>query len=182
MMEYKYINIDGYGILVDESAEISSGDICLIDNYVGGSTGYEIKPCIKSDKKNGEYLFNAIDHSFTTGRAVKIAFAEKQLNLSVTILPNWREWDLNKLTEAWLEKSFKDYWIDPNTGEDFDDNYKAKHVVDYLVSFSDRRVGFIAGYKANTESISKHPSYIVIEETITNSDGKPEGVIKEIIW
>lgn len=75
-MKLKYIDINGYGVLVDENAEIKEGDFY----YLPGM--------------NGIYRCEGDPTELNLERRVGVAktlFAEKELNLdSVPILPNWR--------------------------------------------------------------------------------------------
>lgn len=50
------------------SEEIKEGDLCLIDNNVGQSKGYQVLQCKKIDIDNGWYYFK----DFKTGRCKKI--------------------------------------------------------------------------------------------------------------
>ncbi|HMT03721.1 MAG TPA: hypothetical protein PKD00_10580, partial [Burkholderiales bacterium] len=84
-MTLKYIDINGRGVLVDESAEIKE-EICI--RYV-----QDIPYVMKYDK--------GIDH-----KQYPIICAEKELNLDVPILPNWREWEVKQLAIKDLENYF----------------------------------------------------------------------------
>ena len=86
-MKLKYININGYGVLVDESAEIKEGILTIVNDEI-----IKIKSIVGDnlifhrligDNLNGEtYSFHA---SNCYGQ---IIVAEKELNLDVPILPN----------------------------------------------------------------------------------------------
>lgn len=74
-MKLKYLNINGHGVLVDESTEIlpcKPSNVCL---------AHKTKPCDKCNRYQG----------------FKIIFAEKELNLNVPILPDWKEWEVEQL-------------------------------------------------------------------------------------
>lgn len=76
----KTIQTTTHLLLVDETAEIKQKTICLLDNNVGMSIGYEIKECLETDVYNGEYTFKENDGSlFTTGRCEKIIAASPKL-------------------------------------------------------------------------------------------------------
>ena len=60
------------------SEEIKEGDLCLIDNNVGQSKGYQVLQCKKIDIDNGWYYFK----DFKTGRCKKIiATTDKYLSI-----------------------------------------------------------------------------------------------------
>ena len=58
----------GYFLYFLSSEEIKEGDLCLIDNNVGQSKGYQVLQCKKIDIDNGWYYFK----DFKTGRCKKI--------------------------------------------------------------------------------------------------------------
>lgn len=190
----KYINITGYGVLVDENPNNKKiGDI--VWNKISGYI-YKLSE-------------NPVDYEF------KILFAEKELNLNVSILPNWKEWEVEKLSKKVLWNKYPyhpptdtEYWLDMFK-EGYNHN-KAKYTEEDLIqAFAEGHARFTECEESELEekvneyiqSIQKEPKYIVMEselkeinpnsdrikylrhlKLIINSDGKQEGIIKEIIW
>lgn len=58
----------GKELFITSEEEIKEGDLCLIDNNVGQSKGYQVLQCKKIDIDNGWYYFK----DFKTGRCKKI--------------------------------------------------------------------------------------------------------------
>jgi hypothetical protein len=79
-MKTKLIKLsDTHYVVVDDS-EIKEGIICLLDNNVGMSSGFEIKVCLEADVENGEYTFSEDDgYLFTTGRCNVITHSTQTL-------------------------------------------------------------------------------------------------------
>lgn len=194
-MKLKYININGYGVLVDESAEIKHDDFYL------------------------DLDTNIIYYLVTkpNGNAAKIIFAEKELNLDVPVLPNWREWEVEQEALYFLELQpkqilTKDKEIGLLTGFIAGYNHnKAKYTEEDLKEAlfaalnHDKEECCVTHTRDSIvrsviQSLQKYPKYVVMEneqtwedfkngdyqierpKLITNSEGKQEGIIKELIW
>lgn len=198
-MELRYINVNGYGVLVDETAAPQEGDIVC-----GGLGGNDIK----------------IYSKYFADDWFKIVFAEKELNLDVQILPNWRNFEIEKLAETYLKG-----YVLPLTDKDkihilnaFVDGYLANYG---QYTEEDLRNAIDMARKTETivpagahdprpittdkftkteiiQSFQKYPMYIEMESEIklgyavgtsemrplliTNADGKKQGIIKQIVW
>lgn len=166
-MKLKYIDINGYGILVDESAEINNGEL-LWDNEVK-----EVMKMFKAPNKVKE----PYQH--------KIIFAEKELNLdNVPILPDWREWEVEQYLEKESEKwclingyNPSDYVHSNRTAEytrvknifiaGYNHN-KAKYTEEDLIkaieiASGERLIDKEIQIKSIIQSLQKFPKYIVME-------------------
>ena len=189
-MKLKYIDINRYGILVDESAEIKEGDLCF-NAFMGCLTARV--SALKPSLQNHEYP------------SYKIMFAEKELNLNVPQL-NWREWEVEQLAIKNANDNFESgnsQWVNG-----FIAGYnhsKAKYTEENLKFIFECGRNFqLTGennFKESIQSLQKLPTHIVMEseedgdcefggrefinyspKLITNSESKQEGIIKEIIY
>jgi hypothetical protein len=205
-MKLKYLNINGHGVLVDESVKIKEGDT-VFDNYAGIHNIQKVRTCDLDSMhyKNGNWN--------------KIIFAEKELNLNVPILPNWREWEVEQEAKQYSIKRHKvlNYELEFAFLAGYNHN-KAKYTEEDLRkaieiaknSMGVDNCGEVCYSNKSTDSIiqslQKVPKYIVMEsifcskdeeilrrphtkndleekpKLITNSEGKQEGIIKEIIY
>lgn len=212
-MKLKYIEISRHGLLVDESAEIKENDWCV---NIGRLNEIIIPP----DNIIGKADYTAKVLIGSSWR--KIICAEKELNLDLPILPNWRGWEVRKEANELRSRGSIIKHPDPNTNvfesglyQGFIAGYnynKAKYTEEQLFSFLDNEdnhtegeLGYpcidISAFKYYIKSLQKVPKYIVLEsntivightgtqnifgETLklaTNSEGKQEVIIKEIIY
>ena len=199
-MKLKFELIYGYGVLVDEKAEINKGD------YV---TYQRDGLCITK-------IINTFESHRTDCN--KIIFAEKELGLDVPVF-EWRDFKIGKLAEKSSELQKVSYTI-PHAEtykHGFIDGYKsntAKYTGTDMLIIRNKLVDFlpvgevsswdmIQAIKKYTEwldeyldSIQKHPKYVVMEnedmefgvekeyspKLFTNSEGKQQGILKELIW
>jgi hypothetical protein len=212
--QLKYIDVNGYGILVDESAEL---DGYYFDEYIN-----KIKHTSGAEYEKADFMN-------------KIIFAEKELNLDVPILPNWREWEVEQMAfkswEAQIKYDTQVYKRSYTKGyiESYNHN-KAKYTEEDLeqmfmiglncsqeINMKDMTKEDALNYQSNKlykaiQSLQKVPKFIVMKDErieeierdhdedvngdnafkhkswqqrlklITNSEGKQEGIIKEIIF
>ena len=208
-MKLKFIDINGFGVLVDENAEVNF-DTLVCDTQKNSNEIYKSKGYWKGDKETGIY---------------KIICAEKELNLDLPILPNFKDWEIEQLA---INEANKKTFLT------FDKRDKA-------IEHKYYKEGFIAGYnhnkakwtdedleltvkelirainknnevakpsnfvwtdwfKIHKQLLQKTPQFIEIEseccgrciegidecitslKLVTNSDGKQEVIIKEIIY
>lgn len=208
-MKLKYIEINGYGVLVDESADINIKDFCYDKD---SNTIFQVI----EQKLTGIVRSNTC--TFVEDAVSKIIFAEKELNIDVPILPNWREWEVEQMIIKQIQELSKKHFFSLGTliswGEGFRVGYnhkKSKYTI------KDLRNAFRLGHDVEREdcsenfekfinSLERKPKYIVMEnerdyeknrefygslhfntnilqpKLITNSEGEQEGVIKEIIY
>lgn len=188
-MKLKYIDIQGYSILVDENAEIKTNDYFLHNTLADTS----IHKCIGRPAKQSVIGDNNIDYFL--GWCSKIIFAEKELNLycdgvkkegescnknnlctfpnckGVYILPNWREWRDNIENNSKIHSLVQDvitkegrYWNDQD----------ALEPVYY---------GFIAGYNYNKAKYTDEDLKEFGELVCWNIVGKTvtESLIKDLV-
>ncbi len=199
-MKLKPININGYLVLVDESAEINDGDVFIaIDSSI-----QKKKPTweeLPSDKK--------------------IIFAEKELNLDVPILPNWRDFEqynIGSSKRSILNKEGKGVALLSKEIQKYSQavcdclNNKAKYTEEDLKQAARYgQAGWDPNKVLNVINVQKVPKYIVMEDEekccgllrdcIRGNDlqyvcrlcsarcnfqpklnTNSEGIIKEIIW
>ena len=174
-MKLKYIDINGHGILVDDSAgEIGSIRLEYMSNIgnpytriydsINGSTIMEID---KIDKGR-------------IGFTYEIIFAEKELNIDVPVLPNWREWEVEQEYLKYEKKIYKEYinFNNRNIKEHFIAGYnhnKAKYTEEDIREAYRRGSNYeIMGYNPDEfiQSLQKFPKFIVMDN----------GIIKEIVY
>ena len=216
-MKLKFELVNGFGILVDEEAEI----------------------------KKGEFYYNTVNKEIFKCDGVvfkhcnKIIFAEKELNLDVPVF-EWRDFEVEKKSEyangyalygkplgekylAFKEGFTQGYKSNPAkyTEEDLREAIafgKEQGVYYEFATQSDSREEYTKGLQKDQQeqietfiqSLQKHPKYVVMEsenycgsplttercpkcvdscdrayirlKLFTNSEGKQQGVIKELIW
>jgi hypothetical protein len=127
-LELEYIDVNGYGVLVDPRGEIKEGD------FVYDSYSVNTAPRIAKVKSFTNALYQFEEGTSRLRPSLhKIIFAERELNLDVPILPNWREWEIQKIAAIAEEKEYAD--ADPHDPCGYGG-----------VDFSE---GFIAGYNHN---------------------------------
>jgi len=204
-MKLKFELVNGYGILVDQEAEITKN-------------GYHYNPRTKTATKNSKVGNNAL---IKYAECIEIIFAEPELKLEDVPVFEWRDFEVEKLTN----EKYNDPLVFSNG------NIK--------------KLGFIEGYKSNPakytendlrnamkmmmqgsivddeyyplfsedeimQSLQKCPEYVVMEsegycgspyttercpkcidscdraytrlKLFTNSEGKQQGTVKELIW
>ena len=95
-MKLKYININGHGVLVDEISEIKEENW-----YVFISSKMKSIPLIL------KWGNDPIEEGDTNTRN-KIIFAEKELNLDVPILPNWRDTEMTQRVPKYIVMDSED--------------------------------------------------------------------------
>ena len=205
-MKLKYINIGGYGVLVDESDELSEGDYCY------DSLRDTIWKCSKIIKCSGGIYY-------------KIICAEPELNLDVPIL-NWRQWEVEQLANSYEKEKLKSIGIITNKTGAFREGFIAgynhnkklyteedlREAMTFGINLEAGNIEvdykkYKAGFDKFKETLQKVPKYIVIESDIVvgenngtgtywhpnydtylepkliiNSQGKQEVIIKEIIY
>jgi hypothetical protein len=192
-MKLKFELVNGYGVLVDEEVEINEGDLILVN--------YKIKTCKENtsswDRGTPKiYIKNPIgteDTYYNIGLCKKIIFAEKELNLEDVLVFEWRDfevWQKSKEVKHWgqfASTSFvKGYKSNPAkfTEEDL------RKAMDYASQITNNRLKYIDDY---VKSLQKYPKWVVMESDdweeygeiytlLTNSEGKQQGTVKELIW
>jgi hypothetical protein len=186
-MKLKFEPVNGYGVLVDEKAEIKKGDWLLE------------KGLIINQFPN--YLTDLSDCN-------KIIFAEKELGLDVPVF-EWRDFEINELAEdetnIRILRHKTPSQISRQYYEGFIQGYKSnpakfteedlRKAMDYVSQITNNRLKYIDDY---VKSLQKYPKYVVMETEIvdfaapdridydyklfTNSEGKQQGTVKELIW
>jgi hypothetical protein len=192
-MKLKFELVNGYGVLVDEEAEIKEGD-WYFDAVIG--LHQKLSDLVQTTVKLDRW---------------KIIFAEKELGLDVPVF-EWRDFEVEKLAKKSLpddtdwQKRFvfvQGYKSNPAkyTEEDLRKAYiQGKHggITQNYMDFEE----FI-------KSLQKYPKWVVMESEIisliptgnhtikkedvsktfktdfklfTNSEGKQQGTVKELIW
>lgn len=228
-MKLKYINVNGYGILVDENAEIREGDFVFTEDLVHYPAMFPINKtrdffrCFETEhyKDVPSTYFVGIEGMFSElSRCIKVIFAEPELNINVPVF-NWREWEVQQKAYNWLydnEKNMpKGYPLKPmeygfiagynhnkakytkeqvrslvasvteslshNEPEEFEEWFERKLIVlqktpKYIIMESEKV------YEKNREFYGPlhFNSHITQPKLTTNSFGKQEGIIKEIVW
>ena len=142
-MKYKYFEVNGYGVLGDSSAIINEGDYFYVKtDRIYGGTG------IKKSLGNGEGCWkhniltaDSDEKGYHKSHCIKIVFAEKELNLDLPILPNWKEWEIEQLATRF----FEDLEKINNVPKDYFKFPSNRNLVDK----------WITGYKANTAKYTK---------------------------
>lgn len=190
-MKVKYIDINGYGVLVDENAEIKDKEPFIdMRDYPHNTSDYDIY-----------YAGSGGNVEFSNRIGAKIICAEPELNFDLPIL-NWRQWEV--MQES-LKVGLKLY---VHGNYDFENGFRVgyNHNKKLYTEEDLKKVIKMARYSTGNlvktpdeiiQSLQKLPKYIVIEseeilgcegiikfkpKLITNSDGKQEGVIKEIFY
>lgn len=206
-MKLKYIEINGQGVLVDESAEI------------GGDNCWTTKGLFLKTIKNGGIFRNFPNEEYSETYwefedVHKIICAEKELNINVPILPNWRKWEKFQLADKHTSKLLltsegrtQRWWgllegLDMNKAKYTEEDLKKALLiqqVEMLKSPKEGKLSLSQLMEKIIQSLEKVPKYIVLEsecivightgtqnifgETLkltTNSERKQEVIIKEI--
>jgi len=166
-MKLKFELVNGYGILVDEEANIRKGDIFYLED-ANVIAKYETVEPIKE--------------------SVKIIFAEIELGLDLPVF-EWREFEILEKIQHILDKKAKeDNKIDLNAyGNGLIDCYKSnpakfteedlRKAIELTLIDAEKSVIWSATYhyhlsKKIIQSLQKYPKYVVM-------DGNN---VKEIIW
>lgn len=89
-MKLKLKAVNGYNILVDENTKIEEGD------YHCASDGWYIEKTSKEDLQ----IVNDKINGYT-----KLIFADPELGLDLPIIPNWEQWEMEKLANLHAVKS-----------------------------------------------------------------------------
>ena len=185
MKKLRYLSADtGYGALVDENVATKDGDLCF---------------AILSRQ-----VFENINPNLNSPDKCKIVLAEEELNLAgVPVLPNWRLWEVEQMQANGQPVVLKD-WFGGRLGAIFVETGAGKG--DKMQKYS-RPIEPTTELSTTNEAIKPiepTPKYIVVEteellgdegiiaiafgepgyriKLITNSKGKQECVIKEIIY
>lgn len=166
MKKLKYVDINGYGILVDESAEIlpdtwyeNNGVLFLSDSVYNEGNNPNNSNLIVTDHNNA------------------VIFAEKELNLDVPVL-NWRDWEIEQEALKYFKTIFKDSTLTVSWLQDYIKTFKETFIAGYNHNKSkyteeDLKDAYNAGYTNCEEleeqnpdtyiqSIQKIPQYIVM--------------------
>ncbi len=169
-MKLRYININGFGVLVDEGAEIKKGDWF----YSLPRMTYHKCTTIYDDILVDKTWENRESVEITKIDCVKIISAEKELNLDVPQL-NWREWEVEQLAKKEFESIFS--------------RSKVPHVTSKETFKRGCINGFIAGYNQNKRLYTEEDLRKVIQLTIENCSVKresnryvPDVLIDEVVF
>ena len=202
-MKLKYIDVNGFGILVDENT---------VGKNIGEGVYYDIWK--NAYPKISKYY----ESDEVQPTDYKILFAEKELNLNVPVLPNYKEWKLEQLSdssngyslygkplgETYLafKEGFKAcYSKNKYTEEDILDAWELgakeglpltrikketlinslKKIPKYIVVEGEQNIVYeniFDGNSVNKKWVNKG----YIPKLIINSEGKKECVIEEIIY
>ena len=215
-MKLKFELVNGYGVLVDEEAEIKP------------NTWYENnKVLFLSDA-----VYDEGNNPNLNNKNNAVIFAEKELNLEGVPTFEWRDFEVEKLAsfhygenrktvefEDGFRKGFKiGYKSNPAKYTDTDMLIIRNKLVDFLPVSEVSSWDMIQAIKKYTEwldeyldSLQKHPKYVVMEteeyhqrqlnsglgygysdkfkrvtitilKLFTNSEGRKQGTVKELIW
>lgn len=122
-MKLKFELVNGYGVLVNEEAEIKEGDIALQNNRILRTIVGDNHSASK-----GTYHYKFANKEGWS----KVIFAEPELKLEDVPVFNWRDFEVKKLAEKECEKAFKN----SNNPSQFRSDLFCKY--------------FIQGYKSNS--------------------------------
>lgn len=204
-MKLKFELVNGYGVLVDEEAEIKP------------NTWYENnKVLFLSDA-----VYDEGNNPNLNNKNNAVIFAEKELNIEGVPTFEWRDFEVEKLAE---EKMLEHYPLNDRRGFElgFIEGYKsnpAKYTEEDLrkaIHMANEGAVDDDFYPDFTEdeiiqSLQKHPKYVVMEteeyhqrqlnsglgygysdkfkrvpitilKLFTNSEGRKQGTVKELIW
>ncbi len=196
MKQLKFEPVNGYGVLVDENIE------CPEDSRVWNIS-------LKTNMVFRGYRKDFGHNADTTVR--QIIFAEKELNLEGVPVFEWRDFEVEKLAKKslpddtdWQKRiAFVQVYKSNPAKYTEEDLRKA---MDYASQITNNRLKYIDDY---VKSLQKYPKYVVMESEIvsllptgshiikkedvsktfktdlklfTNSEGKQEGIVKELIW
>lgn len=131
-----------------------------------------------------------------------VLFAEKELGLDVPVF-EWRDFDIEKLANEKLEFSFnkvafiQGYKSNPAKYTESD----LRKAIELALIDAEKSVLWSVNYhiclsNKIIQSLQKYPKYVVIEnedmefgvekeyrpKLFTNSEGKQQGILKELIW
>lgn len=205
-MKLKTEVVNGYLVLVDEDAEIKDGDwffLDMTDNNLPNEL-HQMGP----NKKSKTGGINFYHNTAWTNCCSKIIFAEPELKLEGVPVFEWRDFDEDEIAESVLRKQNWDTTITLPFNQGFIQGYKsnpAKYtesdLEDLLIAYNKARDNdehfFIDEY---IQSLQKYPKWVVMEseyfkvngmideassirsKLFTNSEGKQEGTVKELIW
>ena len=212
-MKLKYIDINGYGVLVDENAEIKDKEPFIdMRDYPHNTSDYDIY-----------YAGSGGNVEFSNRIGAKIICAEPELNFDLPIL-NWRQWEV-------MQESLKvglklyvhgNYDFENGFRVGYNHNKKLYTEADMRRAIEMAERGVIDSSKIGhsiytldeiIQSLQKLPKFMVIEDydvkvnksgrvvnpfdltqnqsecdwvispkLITNSQGKQEVIIKEILY
>lgn len=196
MKQFTYIDVNGHGVLVeDEKTQVELNFL-----YYEKDNNIPIYSFTEETIPN-EYFLN------------KVVFAEKELNLDVPILPDWRSWEVEKLAfDLGIPSNKVEYFkLGYNHNKKLYSEEDLRKV--YMIAWERGRNNESTNISETLESFQKLPNYIVMEseqlnliddkwvnnfeasffshlvedtmitpKLFTNSQGKQEGIIKEIIY
>lgn len=203
-LAYKYIDVNGRWVLVDEGTDFKIGDIYLYKStFLDGTVktkedfdkhSWNISVVTEEDIPYIERAINGKNSQNNLRGVFKIICAEKELNLDVPILPNWREWEFEKTVKDY---SAEVYPINGNSREEVDwiENQKYLLETGFIAGYNhkkgdyteeDLRKAYEAGgnsreddingdgeipFEEYLQSIRKVPKYIVVETDVFNVNG-----------
>ena len=211
-MKLKFELVNGYGILIDEEAEIKEGDL-IFDSDIKRIVVADSLKVITSTKRYCDYYH-------------KIIFAEKELGLDVPVF-EWRDFEPNENSllsmfynvckatypefDEWIEaKEYKKWLNKSNPAKYTEEDLRKITQAAFVVMSNPETViaDFDRWFEKRLQSLEKTPKYVVMKMEVvndfgepysfddidfgvekeyrpklfTNSEGKQQGIIKELIW
>jgi hypothetical protein len=193
-MKLKFELINGYGVLVDEEVEIKEGD-WYFDAVIG--LHQKLSDLVQTTVKLDRW---------------KIIFAEPELNLEGVPVFEWRDFEVEKLAKESLpdDTDWQKRFVFVQGYKSNPAKYTESDLEDLLIAYNKARDNdehfFIDEY---IQSLQKYTKYVVMESEIisllptgnhtikkedvsktfktdfklfTNSEGKQQGTVKELIW
>jgi hypothetical protein len=209
-MRLKFELFNGYGALIDENLVLNKGNLYIDRDGKIKTVGKTEGGLIYSIEDMDEDGFN--HHYFDRNCEImgKIIFAEKELGIDVPVF-EWRDFEVEKFAEKEFPHNtgmsivargaFKKGYKSNQPKYTEEDLQKAFHAGEERILKREYEKGLseLDSYTNLKKSLQKYPQYVVMEETIslykgngtygsiiprlyTNSDGKQQGKIQEIIW
>lgn len=184
-MKLKFELVNGYGVLVDEDAEIKDGDwffLDMTDNNLPNEL-HQMGP----NKKSKTGGINFYHNTAWTNCCSKIIFAEPKLKLEGVPVFEWRDFEVEKLAEEEIPYSSSTTLLVQRMR--FVQGYKsnpAKYTEEDLRKAMNMMMqGSIVDdeyYPLFTEdqiiqSLQKHPKYVVMESELVDSENYGSGEI-----
>jgi hypothetical protein len=190
-MKLKFELVNGYGILVDEEAEIKEGE-WAIEMYNGQSQA--VNPLKFTDENGNNWFVRKMnmycgknDHE-----AHKIIFAEKELKLEGVPVFEWRDFEPNEKSllsmfynvckatypefDEWIEAKEYKKWLEKSNPAKYteEDLQKAFHAGEERILKREYEKGLseLDSYTNLKKSLQKYPQYVVMENN----------TVKELIW
>jgi hypothetical protein len=199
-MKLKFEFINGYGVLVDEKEEIISGDLILwngkVKTAIDTTYTHPSHKIIFAEKELGldVPVFEWRDFEPNEKSLLSMFY-----NVCKATYPEFDEWIEAKEYKKWLNKSNQAKFTE-------EDLQKAFHAGEERILKREYEKGLseLDSYTNLKKSLQKYPQYVVMESDVmnkdytdesdkpyqeceiprifTNSDGKQQGIIKELIW